>query len=75
MSSAIGNKLRARREELRLLQKQVAHMLGCNTQYLSMVERGVRTPSVKWLQNAAEVLRLDLLRSRTRSSTLRPTSE
>ncbi len=50
----IAAQLRARREELGLLQKQVAHMLGITPAMVSMVESGKRPiPSnrlVRWLR-------------------------
>lgn len=54
--SPIGAALRARREELGLLQKQVAAKLGCSIACISMIERGARLPSMSFLNKLSRVL-------------------
>lgn len=53
-----GPVLRKRRAELGLRQRHVAQQLGVSVDYLSQLERDLRTPSLEMLAKLGEVLRV-----------------
>ena len=55
-----GSVVRQRRKELGLRQRHVAEQVGVTGDYLSMIERDLRTPSPELLEKLAEVLRVPL---------------
>lgn len=55
----IGNKIKARREELGLTQVEVAEKVKVSQASLSFIERGINTPSAPLLIVFAMVLNLD----------------
>ncbi|NSW93051.1 MAG: helix-turn-helix transcriptional regulator [Firmicutes bacterium] len=48
------NKLRELRDKKGLTQEEIANVLGINSQYYSMLERGVRTPGFKLAKKIAD---------------------
>jgi transcriptional regulator with XRE-family HTH domain len=55
LSSEIGSRIRARREELGLSQRELS-VPGVSYAYLSRIEAGSRTPSIKALRKIAPKL-------------------
>jgi transcriptional regulator with XRE-family HTH domain len=54
----VGSVLRRRRAELGLRQRQLAGVLGVTEDYLSLVERDLRTPSMEVLERWADALQV-----------------
>jgi transcriptional regulator with XRE-family HTH domain len=54
----IGNYIRAQRTNAQLSLRQLAKMAGVSNPYLSQVERGLRKPSARILQQIATGLRI-----------------
>jgi len=52
----IGQRIRQRRESLKLTQKQLAEALGLTPQHISAIEQGKRLPSILSLAKFAEQL-------------------
>ena len=52
----LGERIRARRQELGLSQRDLAAQVGVTASFLSMVERDLATPSLKSLRNLARAL-------------------
>jgi len=52
----LGTVLRRRRQELDLRQREVAESAGITEDYLSLVERDQRTPSLELVERLASVL-------------------
>src|SRR5687768_5253473 len=59
----MGQRLRRRREELRVSLREVAEVLGCTTQFVGDLERGVKSVAepAAWIA-LADILQLDSLR-------------
>ncbi len=53
-------KLKARRKELHLTQKQLAERMGVSFQFVSQTENGERTPSITTLNKFCEALEMDV---------------
>jgi transcriptional regulator with XRE-family HTH domain len=47
------------RDEKKVSQSQLAEKLGCAISYVSMLERGVRTPSMQFINLCAKALGVD----------------
>lgn len=58
---AIGEKLRARRRELRVSMTDLAHTVGCTRQNLYRIENGVGTTTLDTLGRICEALDLELV--------------
>ncbi len=56
----LGEKIRARREQLELSQESLADECGFDRTYISMLERGRRNPAFLNLVRLAEGLKLPL---------------
>lgn len=56
----LGEKIRARREQLHLSQESLADECGFDRTYISMLERGRRNPAFLNLIKLAEGLKLEL---------------
>lgn len=59
----VGKQIKACRENAHLTQDALASLLGCTTQHISALERGIKQPSLKTLIQIAAVLEVstDLL--------------
>ncbi len=53
-------KLKARRKELHLTQKQLAERMGVSFQFVSQTENGERIPSITTLNKFCEALEMDV---------------
>ena len=60
LKKRIGERLRARREELRVSQEHVAFQADISATYLSQIETGQRNPSLETLFRLSTALKLDL---------------
>jgi transcriptional regulator with XRE-family HTH domain len=58
--SQLGHALRCLRVAAEVSQKDCAHALGITANYLSLVERGHRAPSLNFLRNFGAHLRVPL---------------
>lgn len=58
MDGHFGQQVRAARLAQRMTQQQLAATVGTNASYLSMIERGLRTPSVPLMRKLTAALRL-----------------
>ena len=56
-----GVAIRAMRKAQDLTLRDLAHMSGTSYAYLSLVERGLRTPSDRWLQEVTTALAKHML--------------
>lgn len=52
----LGQRIKQRREALRLTQEQLANKLGLTSQYISIIEQDKRSPSLSALAKLAEEL-------------------
>ena len=52
----LGQRIRQRREALKLTQEQLAKNLGLTSQYISIIEQDKRSPSLSTLAKVAEEL-------------------
>ncbi|MEQ9403210.1 MAG: helix-turn-helix transcriptional regulator [Cyclobacteriaceae bacterium] len=59
-SHLVGKELKSLREQAGLTQNELAVKIGKDTDYLSKIERGKRTPSLKTLITIAKVLNVKL---------------
>lgn len=55
----IGEKIRNAREDLDLLQGQMAKLIPMNQSNYSKIERGIQEPSMTQLKRICEILKLD----------------
>ena len=53
---SLGQRIRQRREALKLTQEQLASNLGLTSQYISIIEQDKRSPSLSVLARLAEEL-------------------
>lgn len=60
MQLIVGEKIKARRKELRMTQKQLCKETGISQPYLSRVERDIFMPSVKQLYLIAATLQVKI---------------
>jgi transcriptional regulator with XRE-family HTH domain len=58
--SALGDRIRSRREKLKLSQESLADRCGFDRTYISMLERGRRNPAFVNLIKLAEGLEMPL---------------
>lgn len=56
----IGNKIKERRNELKLSQEQLALLAGVTPTYLGQVERGERNPTIGLLEKLAHALKIHM---------------
>ena len=55
----IGEKIRNAREDLDLLQSDVAKLIPMNQSNYSKIERGTQEPSIEQLRRICQILKLD----------------
>ena len=52
----LGNRIRQRRQTLKITQQELAQALGLTPQHISAIEQGIRLPSLTLLPKLAEEL-------------------
>jgi transcriptional regulator with XRE-family HTH domain len=57
---ALGNTIKQRRKELRLLQSDLAEMAGVSVNTLYKIERGQGNPSLDVLEKLADIIGMEL---------------
>jgi transcriptional regulator with XRE-family HTH domain len=57
----LGQRIASLRKKQRLTQVQLAKLLGCSVEFISLVERGVNAPSVARLEDFAKVLKVEVV--------------
>ena len=60
LRSALGSRVRERRQKLGLSQEELAERAGLHWTYVSGIERGRRNPGLNTLSTLASALRLSL---------------
>ena len=67
-TKAVGERIQTAREECRMTQRELADIIGCTSQHISAIERGVKTPTLETfiaiataLHVSADVLLQDVL--------------
>ena len=55
----IGEKIRNKREDLDLSQRDMASLIPMNQSNYSKIERGVQEPSIEQLRRICQILKLD----------------
>lgn len=56
LKAAIGGVLRAKRDKLSLSQEEVAERAGVDRTYVSILERGLKSPTVETLEKICAAL-------------------
>lgn len=56
LEAAFGERLRTKRLEHQLSQEELAHQSGLHRTYISQIERGLKSPSLKTIYALATVL-------------------
>jgi len=54
----LGKRIADLRRAKKLTQEQLAEVVGCSVQFISLVERGVNAPSVAGLEKFSKVLKV-----------------
>ena len=75
LTTIVAQNLRAMRAQRKLSQQSVASKAGLSVSYVSMLERGERTPPLETLEAVAKALSvspLDLLRPRAAKAAAKP---
>lgn len=55
----VGEKIRGRREDMDLSQREIAKLIPMNQSNYSKIERGIQEPSLEQLRRICQILRLD----------------
>ena len=55
----IGNKIRSRREDMDLSQRDMANLIPMNQSNYSKIERNVQEPSMEQLRRICQILKID----------------
>lgn len=56
----LGQRIASLRKARKLTQEQLAEVIGCSVEFISLVERGVNAPSVAGLEKFAKVLKVEV---------------
>jgi transcriptional regulator with XRE-family HTH domain len=56
----LGQRIAELRRQRKLTQEQLAEALGCSVEFISLVERGVNSPTVAGLEKFAKVLKVQV---------------
>jgi transcriptional regulator with XRE-family HTH domain len=56
----LGRRIAELRRERKLTQEKLAEAVGCSVEFVSLVERGVNSPSVAGLGDFAKVLKVEV---------------
>jgi transcriptional regulator with XRE-family HTH domain len=57
----LGQRIADLRKNRRLTQVQFAKAVGCSVEFISLVERGVKAPSVAGLEDFAKALKVEVV--------------
>lgn len=60
LQHAFGQRVQLLRKLNHMTQEELGDVLGCSTEYVSRIERGVAAPSFKILAGLARVLRVEV---------------
>lgn len=60
LKAVFGSRIRVLRHLCDLTQAELAEALGCSTEYVSHIERGVASPSFEMLARLATALRVEV---------------
>lgn len=55
---AMGERIRIAREERSMTQRSLAEAIGCTSQHISAIERGVKTPTLETFVDIAAALKV-----------------
>jgi len=61
LQKQLGERIASLRKNRRLTQVQLAKLLNCSVEFISLVERGVNAPSVARLEDFARVLKVEVV--------------
>jgi transcriptional regulator with XRE-family HTH domain len=61
LQKKLGQRIAILRKKQRLTQVQLAKLLKCSVEFISLVERGVNAPSVARLEDFARVLKVEVV--------------
>lgn len=56
----LGQRIAGLRKARKLTQEQLAEVIGCSVEFISLVERGVNAPSVAGLEKFAKILKTEV---------------
>ena len=60
LQKKLGQRIAALRKARKLTQEQLAEALSCSVEFISLVERGVNSPSVAGLEKFAKILKVEV---------------
>jgi transcriptional regulator with XRE-family HTH domain len=60
LQKKLGRRIAELRRARMLTQERLAEALGCSVTFISLVERGVNSPSVAGLENFAKILKVEV---------------
>lgn len=60
LQKQLGHRIADLRRTHNLTQEQLAEAIGCSVEFISLVERGVNSPSVAGLEKFAKALKVDV---------------
>ena len=60
LQKKLGQRIASLRKTKKLTQEQLAEALGCSVEFISLVERGVNSPSVAGLEKFAKILKVEV---------------
>jgi len=61
LQKQLGQRIASLRKNRRLTQVQLAKLLDCSVDFISLVERGVNAPSVAGLEKFAKALKVEVV--------------
>jgi len=60
LQKKLGQRIASLRKARKLTQEQMAEVLSCSVEFVSLVERGVNAPSVAGLEKFAKILKVEV---------------
>lgn len=57
-NTGIDKRIKIAREEKKITQEELANLIGCSSQHISVIERGIKTPKLDTLIKIMNVLRI-----------------
>ena len=60
LQKKLGLRIASIRKARKLTQEQLAELVGCSVEFISLVERGVNAPSVAGLEKFAKILKVEV---------------